>query len=87
MLCSALSSVGLKPIVPQGAYYVLADAAKLPGKNSKEKAMYLLEKTGVASVPGSAFYENSDNNFIRFCFAKTDDVLDEACQRIKALQL
>jgi len=87
MLCSALAVAGLPPIVPKGAYYVLADAVKLPGKNSKDKAMYLLEKTGVASVPGSAFYNNSDNNFIRFCFAKMDDVLDEACQRIKTLQL
>lgn len=86
-ICTALSSAGLTPIIPQGAYYVLADAAKLPGKNSKEKAMYLLEKTGIASVPGSAFYKNSDNNFIRFCFAKTDDVLNEACQRIKIMQI
>ncbi|MGV8058430.1 MAG: pyridoxal phosphate-dependent aminotransferase [Smithellaceae bacterium] len=86
-LCSALFCAGLTPIIPQGAYYVLADAVKLPGRNSKEKAMYLLEKTGVASVPGSAFYKNSDNNFIRFCFAKNNDVLDEACQRIKMLQL
>ncbi|MBA4391603.1 MAG: aminotransferase [Syntrophus sp. (in: bacteria)] len=87
-LCSALFSAGLTPLVPQGAYYVLADAGSLPGNTGKEKAMYLLEKTGVASVPGSAFYhDDSGENIIRFCFAKTDDVLDEACKRIKNLKL
>lgn len=84
-ICAALSKAGLNPIVPQGAYYVLADASRLPGSNSKEKAMYLLAKTGVAGVPGSAFYEKSDNNLLRFCFAKTDDVLSEACRRIESL--
>jgi aminotransferase len=87
-ICNALKNAGLTPIVPQGAYYVLADATKLPGENSKEKAMYLLEKTGVASVPGMAFYaDGGGENLVRFCFAKTDEVLDEACKRIENLKL
>jgi aminotransferase len=87
-LCSALSDVGLAPAVPQGAYYILADATSLPGTNSKEKAMYLLNHTGVASVPGSAFYHNEcGENLLRFCFAKNDDVIDEACKRIKNLNM
>jgi len=87
-ICSALSRAGLTPIVPQGAYYVLADASVLPGRNSKEKAMCLLEKTGVASVPGMAFYhDEGGENLVRFCFAKTDEVLDEACRRIEDLKL
>ena len=87
-ICSALASAGLTPIVPEGAYYVLADAARLPGSNSKEKAMYLLEKTGVASVPGKAFYHgNEGESFLRFCFAKTDEVLNEACERLGGLKI
>jgi aminotransferase len=87
-ICSALSRAGLTPIVPQGAYYVLADASRLPGSGSKAKAMYFLDKTGVASVPGKAFYhDHGGENFIRFCFAKTDDILDEACKRIEKLKL
>jgi aminotransferase len=87
-LCSALSDVGLAPAVPQGAYYILADATSLPGANSKEKAMYLLNHNGVASVPGSAFYHNEcGENLLRFCFAKNDDVIDEACKRIKNLNM
>jgi aminotransferase len=85
-LCSVLSDVGLKPMIPQGAYYILADATSLKGINSKEKAMFLLNSTGVASVPGSAFYhDGAGDNILRFCFAKNDDVIDDACMRMKNL--
>jgi len=87
-ICSTLENVGLWPIVPQGAYYVLADASPLPGRDSKEKAMFLLKQTGVAGVPGKAFYhDEGGENLIRFCFAKEDDVLDEACRRLEKLKL
>jgi aminotransferase len=55
-ICQALAEAGLAPCVPQGAYYVLADVSRLPGTSSKEKAMHLLAVTGVASVPGEAFF-------------------------------
>ena len=86
-ICSSLADAGLSPIVPKGAYYVLADASGLPGNSSKEKAMYLLQTTGVASVPGSAFYHDAGGEgLLRFCFAKTDDVLEDACGRIETLK-
>jgi aminotransferase len=87
-ICSALSRAGLTPYVPMGAYYVLADISKLPGATSKERAMNLLNKTGVACVPGEAFYHDAaGQNLARFCFAKEDTVLDEACKRIESLSL
>jgi aminotransferase len=86
MLCGVLQEIGLTPSVPKGAYYVLADASVLPGRTSKEKSMSLLRETGVASVAGSAFYHGSGGeNLIRFCFAKTDAELQEACKRLRAL--
>lgn len=85
-ICDTLTQVGLTPYVPQGAYYVLVDASRLPGATSKEKSMYLLKHTGVATVPGSAFYtSNLGENQLRVCFAKSNDVLDEACQRLQKL--
>ena len=85
-ICEALQRAGLPPFVPQGAYYVLADVSRLPGASSKEKAMHLLSRTGVASVPGEAFFHGSEGNaLLRFCFAKTDGELEEACQRIEQL--
>jgi aminotransferase len=86
-ICSVLTRIGLKPFIPQGAYYVLADSTTLPGATGKEKAMYLLNKTGVASVPGEAFYhDNSGKNILRFCFAKQDSELDKACSSLLKLK-
>ncbi len=82
-ICDALTKAGLTPYVPQGAYYVLADISAIPGKTSKERAMNLLQKTGVACVPGEAFYhDDSGETLARFCFAKENAVLDEACERL-----
>ncbi|MBV6468292.1 pyridoxal phosphate-dependent aminotransferase [Nitrospirales bacterium NOB] len=86
--CGALAKAGLTPSVPEGAYYVLADISRLPGSTGKERAMYLLEQTGVAGVPGEAFFSSSDGHrFMRFCFAKTDGDLAEACERLTRLAL
>ena len=83
-LCEALDSAGLRPVIPQGSYYVLADAGKIKGENSKEKAMFILNKTGIATVPGSAFYNDIlGENYIRFCFSVEDGILNEACKRLK----
>jgi aminotransferase len=84
-LCEALSGAALKPYPPQGAYYVLADISRLPGQGSKAKAMNLLRLTGIACVPGQAFYhDEAGENLARFCFAKEDPALDEACRRIES---
>lgn len=86
-LCGALDRAGLPPCVPQGAYYVLADVSSLPGDNSKERAMYLLNQSGVASVPGESFFKGVEGKgIVRFCFAKEDDVIEDACRRLEALQ-
>ena len=84
--CLALQKAGLIPSMPEGAYYVLADVSHLPGSTGKERAMYLLEKSGVAGVPGEAFFAGPDGHrFLRFCFAKTDQDLTEACRRLERL--
>jgi len=85
--CAVLNKVGLTPSIPQGAYYVLAEASQLPGVTGKDRAMYLLEKVGVAGVPGEAFFSGSQGaRFIRFSYAKTDTGLEEACLRIARLE-
>src|ERR1700691_3207814 len=85
-MLSALTEAGLTPSTPAGAYYVLADATQLPGKTAAEKARHLLAVTGVASVAGSAFFRpGRGENILRFCFAKKDNDLDEACERIRRL--
>jgi hypothetical protein len=80
-----LRALGLTPIVPQGAYYVLADVSRLGCENARRAAMTLLESCHVAAVPGSCFYRNgAGENLLRFCFAVDMDLLREACRRIRA---
>jgi aminotransferase len=81
--CQALTKAGLAPSIPQGAYYVLADVSSLPGCSGKDRAMSLLNRAGLAGVPGEAFFSGKEGaRFIRFCFAKTNADLDEACRRL-----
>jgi aminotransferase len=82
--CTALRRAGLAPHVPSGAYYALADISHLPGDDSHQRAMHLLRETGVACVPGRAFW-NSDKGqgLARFCFAKRWPELEEACRRLE----
>ena len=85
-ILSALNDAGLAPTTPAGAYYVLADSSNLPGKNGAEKARNLLAATGVAAVAGSAFFRpGRGENLLRFCFAKKDADLDDACARLRKL--
>lgn len=88
LLCKVLTRIGLEPSVPPGAYYVLADASGLGLSTSKEAAMRLLKETRVASVPGTSFFESSDQHrFIRFCFAKQMPELEEACRRLEGFAI
>lgn len=85
-LCEALGAAGLLPHVPQGAYYVLADAQRIAGANSSERARTLLRATGVAAVPGAAFFRPGlGDHLLRFCFGKRSSDLDEACERLRKL--
>jgi len=85
-MVAALRAAGLTPSVPAGAYYVLANAERLPGATAAQKARALLAETGVAAVAGSAFFRpGRGENLLRFCFAKKDAELDEACARLRKL--
>lgn len=86
ILCSALRDAGLTPHVPKGAYYVLADIRRLGAKNAKAAAMALLDRVKIASIPGTSFYADPvGDTLCRFCFAKEDEVLEEAARRLRAL--
>ena len=81
--CQVLDKIGLSPTIPQGAYYVLAAVSHMPGETEKERAMYVLNKTGVA---GDAFFQGDHGaSYIRFSFAKKDPDLDLVSERIQNL--
>jgi aminotransferase len=88
MLVDALRNAGLTPHVPEGAYYILADVSRLPGATASEKSRWLLRETGVAGVAGSAFFRpGGGEGLMRFCFAKKDEELREACARLGGLRI
>ena len=88
MLFDALTSAGFKCILPEGAYYILADISELAGgMDDVEFAKYLVKEVGVASVPGSSFYTDAEmgRTKVRFTFSKQDSTLREAAERLESL--
>jgi aminotransferase len=84
MLVDALRDARMTPHVPDGAYYILADASSIQGATAAAKARTLLKETGVGSVAGSAFFRpGGGENLLRFCFAKKDADLADACRRLR----
>lgn len=84
--CGVLEEIGLAPLWPDGAYYVLADISHLQRPTARDAAMYILETVGVASVPGTAFFQGTrGEQYTRFCYAKEDAILDDACERLRKL--
>ena len=85
-LLAAVKDAGMEASAPPGAYYIMASAERLPGKTAAEKARHLMRATGVAAVAGSAFFRpGRGENLLRYCFAKQDAELDEACARLRKL--
>ncbi len=79
---SGLSDIGVPFTDPQGAYYVLMDISEFGYKNDYEFCVDLARKVGVAAVPGSSFFKEPVNNYVRLHFAKQDETLLEALDRL-----
>lgn len=82
LFCAGLRERGLKFVEPQGAYYVMVDISDFGYESDDEFAVDLARKVGVGAVPGSCFFNAPENRFIRFHFAKSDDVLEAALKRL-----
>lgn len=93
-LFDVLAEVGLTPVRPDGSYFILVDTAHLdvpvpPGvRRDVAVARWFASHVGVAAIPPSPFYSPEHqvltDNLARFCFCKTDDLLDEAARRLRA---
>lgn len=81
-----MKSLGLTTTDPQGAYYVLMDISEYGYDSDEEFCVDLIKKVGVAAVPGSSFFREDINHLIRFHFAKTDPLLDEALDRLSNIK-
>lgn len=84
LLLAALREAGFRCHSPQGAYYIMADFSDL-GFDGDDTAFarHLIEKVGVAPVPGSSFYRGQGGNaMVRFTFSKSEETLREAARRL-----
>lgn len=86
ILFNGLKKAGFACQLPEGAYYIFTDIAGF-GMTDTEFARYLVEKAGVAAVPGSSFYHEGGETKLRFTFSKKDETLVEACRRLDTLDI
>jgi aminotransferase len=86
--CAALRDAGFSFLVPQGAYYVLADYRAVFGDLDPHAAvLQMIERIRVNAVPGHLFFAQPDGvRSMRFQFAVDLPVLDEACARLRSLR-
>jgi aminotransferase len=87
LFCDGLSQAGLTFQKPQGAYYVMVDISEWGYESDLEFCYDLAEKVGVGAVPGSSFFHEPVNNLIRFHFAKKDETLQAALQRLQDIHV
>ena len=85
LFLKGLKDVGLEFSEPQGAYYVLMDITPFGYDNDLEFCQVLAKEVGVGTVPGSSFFREPVNHLIRFHFAKKDETLNEALNRLEAI--
>jgi aminotransferase len=77
-----LKNIGLPFTQPQGAYYVLMDISEFGYESDLQFCEDLARKVGVGAVPGSSFFRENVNHLIRFHFAKQDETLFKALDRL-----
>lgn len=66
-----------------GTYFQLLNYSKISDEKDTEFAMRITREFGVASIPVSVFYhENSDNKVLRFCFAKSNETMEKAAEKL-----
>ena len=88
LLLPSLEEAGLRPFVPDGAYYVMVEISEVTDEDDVTFARRLTADPGVASVPGSSFYSRPElgRTKVRFAFPKRDETLAEAARRLERIR-
>ena len=86
LFCGGLRDIGLSFVEPQGAYYVMVDISEFGYDNDYDFAVDLAKKVGVGSVPGSSFFKEDVHDYVRFHFAKKDETLKAALERLAEIR-
>lgn len=86
LFCDGLEAANLIYTKPQGAYYVMVDISEWGYESDLDFCYKLAERVGVGAVPGSSFFHETVNHLIRFHFAKKDETLKEAFDRLQSIR-
>ena len=88
LFLEGLRNIGLDFTEPQGAYYVMLDISRFlhKGETDTEYCERLAREVGVGAVPGSSFFREPVNHLVRMHFAKKDETLLEALNRLEKLR-
>ena len=86
LFLQGLDDLGLAHTTPQGAYYVLLDISEFGYDSDIAFCEDLARLVGVGAVPGSSFFREPVNHLIRLHFAKRDETLAEALNRLEQLR-
>lgn len=86
LFTAGLEEIGLQFTRPQGAYYVLVDISEFGYESDLAFCEDLARKVGVGAVPGSSFFKEPENRYIRFHFAKQDATLNAALDRLAEIK-
>ncbi len=71
---------------PEGAYYVMLDISEFGFESDVTFCEKLAEYVGVGAVPGSSFFRDPENRYIRLHFAKMNDTLEQALERLGSMR-
>jgi aminotransferase len=87
-IVESLESAGLRCSVPRGAYYVMARLTETGFVDDMNLVRHLIEKIGIAAVPGSSFFSRPEDGaqWIRFCFCKKYETLESARHKLRLLR-
>lgn len=83
LFLNGLKELNIPHTEPQGAYYVMVDISEFGYDSDLDFCVDLIKNVGVAAVPGSSFFKEKENRYIRFHFAKKDETLFAALNRLK----
>ncbi|HVW21813.1 MAG TPA: aminotransferase class I/II-fold pyridoxal phosphate-dependent enzyme [Opitutaceae bacterium] len=85
VLLGYLDRTGLPYTRPEGAYYVMLDISSFGRKSDVEFSRWMASEIGVAPVPGSSFFAEPEHRYVRLHFAKKEDTLRAAGERLLKL--
>lgn len=86
LFLNGLKELNIPHTEPQGAYYVMVDISEFGYDSDLDFCVDLIKNVGVAAVPGSSFFKEEENRYIRFHFAKKDETLLAALNRLKDMR-